>query len=329
MIINNRAAFRRLKFALPPVGGGSWSRLLVSFTCLFFLSAVSLLGKSPPGAEMVGDETCTMCHEERSVAFSSNIHARLSVGGDNTCEACHGPGSAHAEEADPDLIYHPLKDYTSIDKNRCNSCHRRGTADSFGGLSHSEAAGGCGDCHRVHSEGRHLLTKEDPELCYDCHASTQAEFRFPSHHPVAEGLIRCYDCHAVHGGSVKFALDHQDRELCFSCHASKEGPFIFEHEPVNEDCGICHNPHGTVADNLLIQNEPFLCLSCHAMHFHTTLTGYEGDFVAPVHPERGGSSTRDGLKRAFLTKCTQCHSEVHGSDLPSQAISSHGRGLTR
>ncbi len=329
MFIKNHAIVRRLKFPIPPLKNRWWGKAFAFFMGLLFLSAACVLAKSPAGAEMVGDETCSWCHEERSVAFSGNIHARLSVGGDNTCEACHGPGSMHAEEGDPDLIYHPSKDHSITEKNRCNNCHRSGTMDSFGGLAHSEVAEGCGDCHQVHSEKRHLLKKEDPGLCFDCHLDTRAEFRLPSHHPVAEGLIRCYDCHAVHGGTVKFAVDHGDRELCFSCHASKEGPFIFEHEPVNEDCGACHNPHGTVADNLLIQNEPFLCLSCHAMHFHTGLTGFEGDFIAPVHPERGGLSSRDGMKQAFLTKCTQCHSEIHGSDLPAQSISGHGRALTR
>jgi hypothetical protein len=33
--------------------------------------------------------------------------------------------------------------------------------------------------------------------------------------------------------------------------------------------------------------------------------------------------------RAFATKCTQCHNRIHGSDLPSQATSGHGGGLTR
>jgi DmsE family decaheme c-type cytochrome len=144
-----------------------------------------------------------------------------------------------------------------------------------------------------------------------------------------EGLVTCLDCHPVHSGEVKYTVGDESRELCLSCHTSLSGPFIFEHEPVNEDCGICHEPHGTIADKLLIQNEPFLCLSCHPMHFHVTLVGYEGEFSAPMHPERTGVSTRDGMKQAMLTKCTQCHSEIHGSDLPSQSISGSGRALTR
>jgi hypothetical protein len=35
------------------------------------------------------------------------------------------------------------------------------------------------------------------------------------------------------------------------------------------------------------------------------------------------------MKKAMLTKCTQCHSEIHGSDLSSQSITGGGKALTR
>ena len=38
---------------------------------------------------------------------------------------------------------------------------------------------------------------------------------------------------------------------------------------------------------------------------------------------------QEGYKMAFTTKCTQCHTQVHGTDLPSQAVPSLGRGLAR
>ena len=41
------------------------------------------------------------------------------------------------------------------------------------------------------------------------------------------------------------------------------------------------------------------------------------------------TSYHDGFKRSMLTKCTQCHARVHGSDLPSQTVPGGGRGLTR
>lgn len=92
---------------------------------------------------------------------------------------------------------------------------------------------------------------------------------------------------------------------------------------------LCHSPHGTVADNLLTQTEPVLCLNCHAMHFHAAIEGWDGDFTNPQAPERAGTTTADGWKVGMLTKCTQCHTEIHGSDLPSQTISTSGNALTR
>jgi hypothetical protein len=32
---------------------------------------------------------------------------------------------------------------------------------------------------------------------------------------------------------------------------------------------------------------------------------------------------------SFTTKCSQCHSQIHGTDLPSQALSSGGHGMVR
>jgi DmsE family decaheme c-type cytochrome len=296
---------------------------------LFFVSSAYVSGESPSDAVEVGDETCSMCHSDVSDGFDSNIHFRLAVREEHTCEACHGPGSKHSEDGDPASIYNPATDYVSTGKNMCVSCHAGTDYSSWRGFAHFEAGDGCSDCHTIHGEQKHLLSKQEPGLCFDCHARQRSQARMPSHHPVLEGLVGCSDCHAIHSEEIKYAVGEGDRELCLSCHASLQGPFIFEHDPVNEDCGICHEPHGTIADKLLVQNEPFLCLSCHSMHFHVTLVGYEGEFSPPQHPERIGVSSTDGMKQAVLTKCTQCHSEIHGSDLPSQSISGAGEALTR
>ncbi len=318
-----------LKFLKRFTVKGSAGAALVCALGLFFLLSAYVFGGSPPDAVEVGDEVCSACHDEVNQQFQENIHARLAVGDENTCEACHGPGSKHAEDGEPASIYNAPKDFTSTGKNMCAGCHRGVAYSSWDGLTHFEAVEGCSDCHKIHTGEKHLLAKQEPQLCFDCHTLKRSQARMPSHHPITEGLISCLDCHSVHSGDVKYTVGDESRELCLSCHTSLQGPFIFEHEPVNEDCGICHDPHGTIADKLLIQNEPFLCLSCHPMHFHVTLIGFEGKFEADLHKERTGISTRDGLKQAMLTKCTQCHSEVHGSDLPSQSISGAGGALTR
>jgi len=135
--------------------------------------------------------------------------------------------------------------------------------------------------------------------------------------------------------------DERLNDLCLNCHASKQGPFVFEHAPVLEDCTICHAPHGPIANNLLKQNEPFICLQCHELHFHAGKVGYDkstdssgtavsaGYYVTGQYPEAFSHSNRSSFKRAWTTKCTQCHFKIHGSDLPSQAVPGQGKALTR
>jgi len=168
----------------------------------------------------------------------------------------------------------------------------------------------------------------------------------PSHHPVKEGFMSCSDCHDVHGDNYAGLMQGEpSKELCLSCHTQHRGPFIFEHSPVEEDCMICHDAHGAVANNLLVQNEPFLCLQCHQPHFHSALATVEGEYPLPgrvwdvdtygdaTASDSYGAWTNeshtDSFKRVMLTKCSQCHSSVHGTDLPSQSIPGQGRALNR
>jgi predicted CXXCH cytochrome family protein len=73
---------------------------------------------------------------------------------------------------------------------------------------------------------------------------------------------------------------------------------VYEHADLNEDCRACHTPHGSVNNNLLIQREPFLCLQCHTTH-------------------RISGSTTAEQRQAYNTRCSDCHSQIHGSDQPS------------
>jgi len=142
-------------------------------------------------------------------------------------------------------------------------------------------------------------------------------------------MMTCASCHDTHT-DTEFQLKTRQRtnDLCYTCHLDKEGPFIFEHEPVQEDCMQCHEPHGTVANRLLTANEFMLCLQCHEFHFHA---GYE---AAEDEWEVGGITRESpfgaqSFNVAFTTKCSQCHQRVHGSDLPSQTVTGGGSGFVR
>ncbi|MBZ0270281.1 DmsE family decaheme c-type cytochrome [bacterium] len=285
-------------------------------------------------AAYVGSSACLDCHDTHPAEYYSGFHAdipdeRLAGFSNLGCESCHGPASLHVDSEDPDLIVNPATADPALANGLCIQCHRSGALDGFRASLHGMNDLSCVSCHAVHGEEhRAMLRAPQTELCAECHRDTTMRMYLPSRHPLREGRMVCSDCHDPHSDEyVTATAGGRSVDLCFECHANKQGPFIFEHSPVIEDCMICHEPHGTVANSLLRQNEPFLCLQCHQTHFHATLEGYEGAFT--TLDGYSGVSTHDSTKRTMLTKCTQCHSEVHGSDLPSQSISGMGSALTR
>lgn len=325
-------------------------------------AAPSAAGGAPADASYAGDKACLDCHSDLGAQFAVSPHGRLQArelgeaGG--RCESCHGPGSKHIEEGGDAKLINGFKEAQARQSSKaCASCHAGETAMAWMGSEHDQAGVTCANCHAIHQSRRAAtpltkplaganpmpvrkaaappprasLKKAEPELCYECHREKRAQMNYTSHHPVREGRMTCSSCHDTHGSTSDHLLRRAESEkaFCVNCHPSKQGPFVFEHAAVEEGCSVCHQPHGTVADNLLKQNEPYLCLQCHEAHFHI---GREG-LTTPVYSNpTGGSSNPNGLagwRKAFGTKCTQCHSQIHGSDLPSQSITSRGKALTR
>ena len=304
-----------------------------------------------PTQALADDSDCAMCHENLALQFETTVHGRIadfeSRTGQLGCATCHGDGEAHMEEAgDPEFI-RGLGDVTDTEGTAevCMTCHMGKGMNDWFGSAHAMNDVGCADCHKVHTNPGKIARPS--ETCMGCHTDVQAQFNYPSHHPVREKHMSCTSCHEPHGSSINMLKNEENpSELCFSCHRAQQGPFMFEHEPVFEGCDTCHTAHGSVADNLLWQNEPFICLQCHELHFHASLEGWDEDLVEDTqyftnpdfvntdpfgryddgvpNPGRGQS-----MKMAFTTKCTQCHTQVHGSDSPSQTVPSSGTGLMR
>ncbi len=313
-----------------------------------------------PGlAAQTGKTTgCADCHKEQVDQFSQSVHSRLASfelqGRVSGCESCHGPSAKHLESGEAKDIQRFHADSAVGAEKICIGCH----ADRVGmNWRHSEHAMNgitCIQCHKIHQSRtaqapergllekpmvagfraaapppKGSLAKPEAVLCGDCHKDVMAKMILPSRHPVREGKMTCSSCHNPHGsevGSLKTAERFND--LCLNCHTSKQGPFVFDHQPVSEGCNTCHIPHGSVNNNLLKQNEPFICLQCHEAHFHIGRSGVS----TPVSLPTGGSNNpfgESGFRRAFGTKCTQCHVSIHGSDLPGQSVAGRGKTLIR
>ncbi len=290
---------------------------LISFAACQILYNTDVLQPEIPvidGAYYTGTDVCIPCHGDIYGHYKKTVHSRLAFFESDQpgkgCEICHGPASIHVKEkGGTGNIISFLRLSPEVSSEICLGCHRKGSMMDWRANAHLLNGIACNECHKPHKEtADKMLYPGDPEICFSCHQDKKARNLLPSHHPVQEKKMKCGDCHTSHGSENNSLNQPVLNDLCFECHAEYQGPFIYEHEPVFEDCSICHDPHGTIADNLLKQNDPFICLRCHKGHRKNPKTG--------SHP----------TVASFLTSCTQCHSQVHGSDLPSQL---NGSSLTR
>jgi DmsE family decaheme c-type cytochrome len=285
-------------------------------------------------ADYVGMQNCLeSCHvhDEQALNFrASTMGDQLAAATSGMmivdCESCHGPGSEAIEEMagldevkDREAIGAICKnnfvDYrtlpTGVSSLTCLKCHTANATfniHNWNAGPHAMNQVACVDCHPVHG-GPDLITppRATVEICLGCHQEVSAEFSLPSHHPVKENRIFCTDCHDPHGTANPGTLHRMtQKETCGRCHSEKIGPFLFEHADITEECTNCHSSHGSINQNLLKFREPFLCKQCHSQHRISNQFGY-------------------GKAQSF-TRCSDCHSQVHGTDTPG---ASTGRGFTQ
>lgn len=279
-----------------------------------------------------GADTCLRCHGEEGESPVLDIfktrhgHRGDARGpfGQLQCESCHGPGDEHAgrvrrgQERPAIGFFAAGSGATTDDENQiCLGCHDGGHAAGWNASVHQQNDLGCTSCHRLHTMDDEVLdTRSQPQVCYGCHQQQRADSLKNSTHPLRYGKIACSDCHQPHDSSFEASLTESTvNETCYGCHADKRGPYLWEHPPVEEDCGACHRPHGSNHPALLTLRSPLLCQQCHSRSGHPSLA-LTGDELP------GGSG---GNLSAFLLSrgCGNCHSQVHGSNHPS------GVNLTR
>ena len=285
-----------------------------------------------PGTEYTekGADTCLGCHDPESDAppfvtagifktrHAHRNDARAPFGpGNLQCEACHGPGARHSSKGSKKTLtinsLKPNSFLTPRQRNEpCLTCHQGQARTAWHVGAHEANEVACTDCHQLHVERDAVRAKDtQPEVCFHCHQQQRVDFHKTSSHPVRFGRMACSDCHNVHGSTSVAMLNKPTlNQTCYSCHAEKRGPLLWEHAPVAEDCTLCHSSHGSVRPALLTKTPPLLCQQCHSVAGHPSVA-------------RTGAALPGGSAGAsvFLLagSCTNCHSQVHGSNHPAGA----------
>jgi DmsE family decaheme c-type cytochrome len=267
-----------------------------------------------------GADSCLGCHGDASVtgifrtkhARPDDPHGPFGHGG-LQCEACHGPGGAHVKAGGGPLA--GMVDFGAkaaapapVQNAKCLGCHQSNAAHDWATSAHAASDVACASCHSLHVPKDPMQTAAaQVEVCTSCHQAQHTDLFKPSHHPLREGKMACTSCHSPHGSTGPAQLvKNTVTETCTGCHAEFRGPFLWEHQPVAEDCGNCHNPHGSAQPALLKIRTPFLCQTCHEGAGHPSIVG---------SPQGLPGATPS----AFLLNggCINCHSQVHGSNHPS------------
>ena len=251
-----------------------------------------------------GRDTCLLCHDtEHTRSLSTTRHGRALMrledeGRGWSCEGCHRPGQQHIEAVAAG-IRAPTRMTPREVGGACLQCHKdRFRWHEWIKCQHATGDVKCFTCHNLgNNDSPHLLVKEPPELCLDCHKETRGEFALPTHHPVvAEGRIACADCHDPHR---RLSLNPDAvKETCRRCHVEQRGPYVFEHGAISgglsEACLDCHRAHGSPNPRLRRLQGRGLCLSCHA----DRVTHFPG-----------------------AAECIFCHEAIHGSNTSPRLFS--------
>ena len=311
----------------------TWALSLVSAGLLFVGASVSALaedmGAQAPAAQETqsfaprGADSCMRCHDKGTpLNILKTAHA---VKGDERtpfaqhfCESCHGaspdhmgkPPAAGDRRVSPTVVFKgDRKSPAAVINKTCIGCHEDGLRMNWKGSQHYNSEVACTDCHTLHTTSDPMTTKKaQPEVCFKCHAEQRADSLQYSHHPIREGKVVCSDCHNPHGSAgPKLLKEVRVTDTCYNCHAEKRGPFLWEHQPVREDCTLCHNAHGSVNVRLLKEKQPFLCQECHGGND----MGNQG--YTHANTPNGGVFNSQMNDRS----CINCHSQIHGSNSPS------------
>lgn len=268
----------------------------------------------------VGSEICKTCHEKSFQTWKNTTMGRTFLDHPKTpletqgCEACHGSGRAHvADTGDLRAVirFNKKENRPAHELNaQCLQCHEKSARLFWQGSTHESRGVTCVSCHQVMQPNvpsfrfaepltgnRQFVKQTKMEVCFQCHQLRRAQIQRSAHMPFREGKVTCTDCHNPHGSpNPKLLVESTVNETCYKCHAERRGPFLWEHPPVMENCSNCHDAHGSARPQMLKVSMPRLCQQCHDVNRHNAT------------PQLATA------RFAFNRGCTNCHSQIHGSN---------------
>jgi DmsE family decaheme c-type cytochrome len=291
------------------------------------LLSVPVFPQDPPKPEppktAPDPPVCVKCHKGAWEGLAQTKHAvwgdaRTPFGSGRECQACHGDATEHLKGPTKNPIPQRFgkQGPAEAQNQACVTCHQAGGRIHWQGSMHATQDVTCTTCHQVHTAHDRVRDKlEEAYVCFTCHKDQRAQINRPYRHPIREGIISCSDCHNPHG-TVGPAMVKRDTisDTCYVCHMEKRGPFVRNHPPVQENCAICHNPHGSTNPGMLRLRQPYLCQDCHEP------TSHRG--TVPGNVFGSGTGTPRGV--VLARGCTNCHTNIHGSNNPSDPTNTRG-----
>lgn len=256
-------------------------------------------------AEALKNIPCAACHADLTKKYLTGRHGGTidaRAPGAN-CSTCHGEVLRHMAnpmKEKPQVTFKKdVKGFMTPEAQKaadaaCTSCHKDASQTHWAQSTHAENGVACVTCHNNHKPDVATRKETSTALCLSCHAEKKADLFKHSGHPLLDGQMNCVSCHNPHGDKPAgegLLKEGTVNETCFACHPGKRGPFLFNHEPVTEDCTLCHAPHGSNKSPMLNLRDPQLCQSCHPASHHDM-----------------AEKKRQG--------CTSCHGRIHGSNSP-------------
>ncbi len=248
---------------------------------------------------------CAECHStnlKKNYSPDTDTYQTTWSDIDVGCEACHGPGSRHAEWAElPDMARPQVENYELVVKTSqvgsralvelCAPCHARRAA--LGDYTHAEPDLLDSLLPSLLSESVYFTDGQILEEVYVYGSFTQSKMYHRD--------VRCSDCHDVHSAK----LLKKGNDLCLHCHRAGEYDTKGHHfhkkkgekgEPIKSSGGKVLFEVGTGAD----------CVKCHMPGRHYMVIDYRPDHSIRI--PRPDLSTKLGTPNA----CNCCHVDKTG-----------------